>query len=436
MIPIEDRFNHDAKSAGIQLFFIGLFSMTRINLGGSIAISELVLVACAPFVLMSKLNLIRRDGLFTLLFLSFLWLIGAVFSDAINKTYIPFALKGIATPIVYFSSILCCYYLLKKDIRNIKWFVVGVALSYVVSTFVFQRASAIGEDVYSEDALSATVGYKLYWIGLAAEFLLLPVKGWFLQTPMLYSLAAVGGMAMFSLLSGARSSFLCYAVSFVFVFFGKGIASRLDFIRRHFILICLILLSAAFVTKKAYQYAAEQGLLGEDEYRKYEMQTREGSSPLQMIMSGRVEVFVSGYAALEAPFLGLGSWALDYNNLYVDFLSRYGSEEDFKRAIKHLEKDNGIYKIPAHSHIMTFWMWHGIFGLLFWIYVIFLSIKTFRCNMQVVPSLFGYLSLTIPLFLWNVLFSPAGYRVAESVLMVVCVLLGEIAKQQREIRVN
>lgn len=436
MIVKVDRFNHEAKKAGKLLFFIGLFSMTRINLGGSIAISELALVACAPFVLGRNINNFRRDGVFTLAILSLLWLVGAIISNTVNRTYIPFALKGVATPIVYFSSTLCCYYLLKKDVRNVKWFVLGVALSYILSTFIFQRAGSINDELNGEDALSATIGYKLYWIGLAAEVFLLPVKGWFLQCPILYCLASVGGMAGFSLLSGARSNFLCYAVSLVFIFIGKSVKTRLDFVRRHFILICLIMFSALFVIKKTYHYAAEQGMLGDDERRKYETQTNEGSSALHMIMAGRVEFFVCGYAACEAPLLGLGSWALDYNNVYIDFLSRYGSAEDYQRATKYLEKNNGVFKIPAHSHIMTFWMWHGILGLLFWVYVIFLIFKTFRHNMQVVPALFGYLSLTIPLFVWDVLFSPAGYRISESVLLVVCVLLGEISKQQRRNQVN
>ena len=82
-------------------FLLGLFSMTKINLGGSIAISELVVVILTPFIFVREMKNFKKDGIKTLIVLTFLWLFGAIFSDVYNHNFISFALKGIATPVVY-----------------------------------------------------------------------------------------------------------------------------------------------------------------------------------------------------------------------------------------------------------------------------------------------------------------------------------------------
>ena len=277
-------------------------------------------------------------------------------------------------------------------------------------------------------AVEETVDYKLYWIGFVDESLLLPVRGWFLSTPSVYSLIAVGGAAMFSLLQGARSAFLSYVISFVLIFFGTRARNGIEFVKRHFGLLCLVIICMMAMAKSGYKYAASNGLLGESEEKKYEEQTKAGDSPLQMIISGRVVFFVGAYAALEHPIVGRGSWAMDYDGIYIDFLRKYGVQEDYERAIEVQRRHTFIGKIPSHSHIVTYWLWHGIFGLIFWSYILWLVIVTVMRYLDVVRELFGYFALAIPTFLWDILFSPAGNRVSEAVLFVLCILVRKMAK--------
>ena len=427
---------HNSRQNGFYLFLIGLFSMTRISLGGSIAISELLLVGCMPFILMRVYGDFGRDGMKPIIILSILWFLGACLADIYYGSYLPLALKGIATPIVYFCSIVCCYALLRDDLRNVRWFVLGVAISYIVSTFVFQRATTVGDTMALEDALEATIDYKLYWIGLASQIFLLPVRGWFTSTSTLYCLGATGGLAIFALLIGARSMFLALTISWIFIFIGKVSKRDHQFIRKRFFLICIAIACATVGVKKGYESVVAKGLLSENEIKKYEMQTREGNSILQLIMAGRVEFFVCAYAACQHPVIGRGSWALDYDGLYLEFLSKYGNQDDYVRAAKVFERNPGLRRIPAHSHIMTYWMWHGIFGLLLWVYIIYIVITTMIRNMQIVQGLLGYFALSIPLFLWDVLFSPAGYRVSEAVLFVLCLLVRKKAREMDVMRRN
>ena len=140
--------------------------MARVNLGGSIALSEIAMVMLAPFIFMREMTNMRRDGVLPIVWMGLLWLLGAVFSDIYNNIYPLYAIKGIATPIVYLAAIICCYALIKKNIGGVRWFIVGWTLSYIMTTFVFQRSSSLGGNMSVEDAIAATVNYKLYWLEL------------------------------------------------------------------------------------------------------------------------------------------------------------------------------------------------------------------------------------------------------------------------------
>ena len=76
-----NNFGMKRKSHSFFLFILGLFSFTRISLGGSIAISEVLLVAYAPFIYVQKINYFKDSIVSKLILLSVLWLAGAIFSD-------------------------------------------------------------------------------------------------------------------------------------------------------------------------------------------------------------------------------------------------------------------------------------------------------------------------------------------------------------------
>ena len=418
----------DERRGASLLFWAGLFSMARISIGGSLAITELAFICATPFVVTREMTNFRRDGILPLISLLVLWLLGAIFADIYNGINFIFSLKGIATPVVYLCNAICLYHLLRRNVKATKWFVLGCALSYVLSTFVFQRASTVNDELSLEEAIDKTVAYKLYWKGLMDHFILLPVRGWFISTPYLYCILSIGGLAAYALHTGARSGFLALVVSLVLVHFGKQSRTGGQFIRRHFIFIGVVLLGAMMGAKYLYQYSVTKGYLGEEEKRKYEMQTRGSSSALHLIMAGRIEFFVGGYAASQHPIVGRGSWALDYDGLYLEFLNQYGAPEDFARAVKFFENHPGaIRRIPAHSHIMTYWMWHGVFGFVFWAYVLAILIKALVKDLGAIPELYGYFSLGIPIFVWDIMFSPAGNRVPESAIIILCLLAQKFA---------
>ena len=167
--------------------------------------------------------------------------------------------------------------------------------------------------------------------------------------------------------------------------------------------------------------------MSESEERKYERKTSGGKGGfLAMLMSGRSEIFIAATAALDKPLIGHGSHAIDNNNYVADFLMKYGSDID-KKLYYQSALDN-IHRIPFHTQIVTFWMWHGLFGLLFWCYVLYLIVITLIRRMDVFPQLFGYFALVLPAIIWDMFFSPYGLRVRECAIFIMCLIVRNMAK--------
>lgn len=281
-----------------------------------------------------------------------------------------------------------------------------------------------------EDAIAATVNYKLYWLELFDRLFLLPVRGWFTTVPLGYCMVSIIGLLVYALLIGSRSAFLALAISVVLVYVGKISARSGDFVRRHFVVIGILMLGVMAISKWTYEGAVKRGWLGAAEEKKYAAQTKGGNSALQLIMAGRVEFFVGLYAASSRPLIGRGSWVLDRDDIYLSFLHKYGAQEDYERAMKVFARNPGLRRIPAHSHLVTYWMWHGIFALIFWIYVLWLICVTLIRYINVVPGLYGYFALGLPIFIWDICFSPQGNRIPESMLIVLCLMVKRIASQR------
>ena len=152
--------SRESRKAAKLLFLIGMFSQTQISLGGKLGISEFFMVVCAPFLFIKNISFLRRDGSLTYFYLILMWLIGAIFVDFYTNNYFQFMMRGIAVPITMFANSICIYVLLRKNLDNLKWFLLGVAISSVISIFVFQRGGSgeIAEQQGLEAGMNAVVG--------------------------------------------------------------------------------------------------------------------------------------------------------------------------------------------------------------------------------------------------------------------------------------
>ena len=420
------------KGDAFWLFMIACFSMTQIRLGARIGISEVFMVLAAPILYFKNIRYYRQDGMMPILNLLFLWFLGALFADWYNGANAFQFLRGFSVPVMIFSTVVCIHNFLRRDILNYKWIVFGLACSTVISTFIFQRGGA-GDMAAEGDlagAIDRVVNYKLFWVIMVQSWVLLPIQVCYLKLPLVVALAGVLFASFMAAISGGRSAFLVSLVSMLLILFARHKVVTMASIKKHIVTILILMALLGAAAKYGYQYAATQGLLNEAETAKYERQTSSGNGVLSLLMSGRAPFFIGVTAALDKPLIGHGSWAIDEKGYSAAFLNKYGSDLD-RLMVARAQREASMSIIPSHSHVVCYWLWHGIFGFMFWVYIIFLAIRTFVRYLHVIPEMFGYWAIALPDFFWAVLFSPFGLRTGECAMFVSMVLLNKIAKVNR-----
>ncbi len=426
------------KSKNWWLFWCGLFSLTQIQVVGSIAISELAIFLIAPFVWLQDLGQLKRDGFSFCLWLLVGVMAGCWLSGFLNHTPFVSMFKGFAAIYALWASIVVLHRLVRKNYLGIKWFFVGAALSGVINVFIFQQSVEVvtlAEGVKGIGSVEAIMSGPIFWIGRLKPFAFLPINGWYLQTPILYSALAPLGMAAFSILTtvSGRSASLGALAAAIVVFVGGKDPHKMMRISKHFVIFMFAGLVMIFLAKVAYTELASGGHLGEAARKKFEAQTRGKTDMLSVLMGGRGEFFCGLTACIEKPVVGYGPWARDYQESYGKFVEKYGTLEDIKAYYESRRWSRGMVGlIPGHSHIVGWWLWYGGMGLVFWLYVLYLYFNYFRKCVATYPPWFGFLAASIPATLWSIFFSPFSGRIAWGMILVGVLFV----KAMREKRVS
>lgn len=421
-----------AKRDAFWLFMIGCFSMTQLKLGAKIGISEAGCLLTMPFIFMRDYVSYRRDGVSLYFKLALFWIVGALFSDFYNHSFFEQVIRGFSVPLLIFSVSVCIYHFLRRNPSNLKWLLLGIAVSSVISIFVFQRGK--GGDLAAEgrvaEAVEAVVGYKLFWANMAMTWLLLPVQAFYLQTPRLYVVVSMLAVAFINATVGGRSAFAVSMLAFLLVMIGGKNIATMRRIRRYLPGLVLLLIVFAFAIKGAYSFAATHGYLSEEETVKYQRQTAKGSDIKSLLIAGRGDFFIGLLAALDKPLIGHGSQAFDTYGYEEEYLARYGTDQEQLDYMKARVMGR-LRTIRAHSHVICYWMWHGVAGLLFWVYVFYLVIQTVHKRMDLMPEWFGFLAISLSAFLWDYFFSPFGQRVTECTLFCALLILVKMEKDRK-----
>lgn len=410
----------NTRAISFLLFVIGLFSQTQVRIVGSIAISELMINLMAPFLLLKGLSSFKREKVIKVFGLCSLTVVGNVIASVFNHTPFPSAVRGFATWYTLFSCLVFFYYFLRLSPFSFKWFLLGAAISYVVCIFAFQQGVEIAiaeqQGAYGDNVAEAITGSAIFWISRLSGFVFWPIQGYYLQIPFLYSFLTPLIFSIFAILTTAsgRSAALVTLLSLLLIGVGQKRQSSMKRIQQHFPLILFSILALGFAAKFAYTSLASGGMLGREAQEKYEQQTKGKSSALAILMGGRIQCFVGAYAALKNPIIGYGPWAVDKDNLYGQFLRKYGNAEDyeaFSEQYVYYRRLGQDFLLPAHSCLFGGWIDCGIFGGIFWMYVIYLIYDCIRRRISVIPEYFGFFALALPSMMWNIVFSPVGFRI-------------------------
>ena len=417
------------KQGAMWLFLIGAFSMTQLKLGAKIGISEAGCCLASLFIYARDYMSYRREGVSAYFNLLLFWIAGALFSDFYNHSVFAQLMRGVSVPVTIFCVSVCIYHFLRRNPDNLKWLLFGIAVSSIISIFVFQRGRAgdLAAEGNIEEAIEGVIGYKLFWSNMAKTWLYLPIQCLYMKVPFFYAIPAMVVVSLVNITIGGRSSFATSVVGlFLVLIVGKRIESMRR-VRRYFPILIVTLIAVMFAIKGAYSYAATHGYLNEYETIKYQRQTAQGAGFMSLLMAGRGDFFIGLIAALDKPIVGHGSQALDTHGYERDFVSKYGTIAETEEFNKRYAKGY-LRAIKAHSHVIQFWMWHGIAGLLFWLYILWLVFQTIRKRLAYVPEWFGYLAIVLPDFLWDYFFSPFGLRVTGCALFCTLLVLVRIER--------
>lgn len=418
------------KKHTLAWFLFGLGSELQII--ASLSFTELFVFAAAPFIFLREKDYMRRNGIMPFFWLSMLVVVGCIVACVANHTEPMFVLRGMAVTCLLPCTVVVGHWMLRRDMGGFKWMLIGTAISSVLCTFVFQKSvevTGLAGGVAGESAVDAIMSGPIYWIGRLNNILRAIPEGWYLQCPTIVSLGIplfMAGFSMLTTVSGRSTALGAIGTVAILIIGGKTRESIKRRLCNKFWFWCCVAIIGIFCMHTLYRVAATQEWLGEDALKKYEQQSRGDTGIMSLLLGGRMESFCGLIACIDKPIVGFGPWAMDNDGYTGEFLDKYGTYEDsvayYKSRERRLSYGIMTHLIPAHAHITEFWLWYGIFGLLFWLYVIFVFIRYLREDCWAVPQWFMWIAASLPGYFWGIFFSPWSDRVGGVVFIVACLM--------------
>ena len=393
------------------LFIAGCFSLTQIKIIGYLGVAELVFYVVAPFLFVQNRKLLSKHGFTKVLLLAGLWMVNGLITDWMRQNSFENTIRGFAAIYSVISCLIVLHHLLWEDVWRIRWILLGFTVSVILSLFWLQGGTFVEwSQASGTDVTDFALGWKLTLVSIVTSLLVLPIIFRYLEFPFL-SVICVLGSGFFGLFHGGRSTFLIMLLTAGLMLMVRNNPIRMRRIHRAFFGLAIGLIIMGMLASATYKYVVLQGMMGEEELTKYETQSESKIG----LLSGRAAFIGSVLAIKDSPILGYGSWARDIYGYTRRAADIAGNE--------YRERAYAVPYMPGHSHVFGAWVTNGIFGGVFWIYILYVVYKTIKFNMGVSPRLFGYLAWTIPAMAWNIFFSPFAARPIIMTAITVMLLL-------------
>ncbi|WP_372739248.1 hypothetical protein [Neptunomonas sp.] len=401
------------------LFLLPVLTVPTVSVIGELMFSDIAVAILAPLMLLNR-NL-KFDQPYLnkiMLFLGF-WLIGVIISDTMNGTSIDNFLRGIAAVILFGLHLFVFFVLIdgQRDryIPAIFGSAVAVLLQWATDSSELWSQSLTDTPWKMGGGFAVTV-FFLISIGFLVKSERVKGKALLLLSPI-------------DLYLNARSLFLITALAGIVSAFQLKVKSEKN--RKILLMGALASVVVAFpIATSIYGNLNEAGVFGKEAQEKYLKQTAGGE--INIIIAGRSESLVSFNAIYDSPLYGHGSWAesMQYYYMYLAHLEAIGKEVNWG-AVAAQER----FLIPSHSMLLGTWVYHGIFGAFFWLYIIYLTLKAIGLSIGTVESkqLTSLELLVLFTLFWDIFFSPFGQarRCVEAVYIVVaCVILADATRKK------
>ena len=414
------------------MFLFGLG--TQLQIVASLSFSELFVLLAAPCWFVSEWPMMKRTGVHVFFIWAILVVLGAIISYVTYGAPLYFAVRRFAMVVVVPCVIVVVHRILRMHMSHVGWYLLGGAISGILCTFVFQKSvevTTLAGGERGEHAAHDIMRGPIYWLHRISSFVSLAYKGWYLKIPTFVCILLPLALAIFGITqsSSGRGPAIGFMGASVIMLVGGKTMTGMRRMSRHLYLIGLAGLAVIYLFHKGYGYMARSGMLGEQTARKYEGQTKRGNGMLDLLIGGRADSMVCFYAIKDSPILGFGLAPYDTRGYAREFLDKYGAEEDVIQYYSNAAANarRGIVEeiafIPAHSQIGSYWVFFGVFGLMFWLYIIFVVIRYMRQDACVIPQWYGWLAASVPAMFWDMLFNPFASRIGTPMFVVACLLV-------------
>lgn len=379
----------------IFAFIVSFFSFAHIYLIGELYISELMLLF---YVVLSagKLRLLFAPFPRRILVLGGLWLLSQMLTDWYRGSPPENYLRGWAA-IVFFLIDFCALYIMTQQKKGlIRVLMLGSALGTIFSVFTLPTDFSEGEPWKFGYGPPLTMLVLLY-LSIGERYKLKS------------SLVLLVGLGMLDVVLNARSLGGITILTAAILYFVQANSGNRIARPNPIMLMGMIgtLVVSLFGIMTVYQWAAESGYLPADVTEKYYMGKTKDAGIIGMIVGGRPEILVSSRAVADSPLVGHGSWAEDakYSNMQYEAIAMLGLDLDDTYVENLVESSN---LIPSHSVIMQAWVWAGLLGAVFWLFILGLILRVTFASCFISYALQPLVIFSGISSMWNVLFSPFG----------------------------
>jgi hypothetical protein len=404
--PVESN-GKASQTDRVVAFLLGLGSRLNVRLIGYLPFSELAILLAFPFLLpkLTSREVLKRTV--WILPLASLWLVSLILTDLYRETVWTLSARGIARIIIFMTAIpFAVYFLRRATYEKLLWFTLGSIPSTILSAFFFRSGVHEGRElVYG----SATIDWQTHWSGLAGAVAGLATLVFYKRNHA-YAYGVSFALGVVNLLKSSRSVgailLLGPLVTIAYnTLAGRGSTTRNRVSTLKIAGVAVFAIGFAVLIFAGYSFAAKERLLGEREFAKFDVQSR---NPFGVLVGGRPSLISSYLAISQSPFVGYGSWPIDK----WEFNARALQLAGYKIPSDLYKK--GYPLIDSHSHVFQAWVESGVFGAIFWLYIFAILAKAAVSPIQDERRLRLVVTASAVAFCWHILFSPIASRIELS----------------------
>lgn len=397
-------------SKKLLLFLFEFGFLLKFQFIGELSVSEVFLLM-ASFSLFSESDFLKKKSFRSLLYCYFFLIVAQVIASAFHpNNLLSNDLKGIAVSIVSFLHVLFMYRNCKGDYRLLGYAFAGYGTNLMVE-WLFN-----GRVVEGELAQLAFL-----------KFTFVPALGGWLMLWLLYSKLSSRIKSLTYVFLGGLFVTLGTR-SFGSFFFLPGAFSLLIAnykSLRDYRVVLPIMLIGGYSFYCLYTYLVLSGeITSGNTFQTLNLVNP--YNPVNLLISGRTEIFAQWVAFTQKPLWGWGSWA-DDPNMYFHRLMTIFKDVEGKIVLDNEDS------LPNHSIIVGAGMTHGILALIAMFSIFVLIVKRSFQSLYARPHLVLPLLFVTVDFFWNMWFSPPSSFRYNIPMDVVLILLIFAETKKREI---